>query len=390
MLAIYALAAGNFAAGMCTLVMAGVLSEIAIGMNITTGQAGQLISIYSLVYAISAPLIAAFTSGFARRTMLAGGMVMILLGNVAATLAPTYSALLTARIVTAFGAATYVPLAAAVAISMAKPEERGRVSAIVFTGFTLATALGLPIGTFIGLTLGWRFSFASVALLAVGSSYFIWTEVSRMVETPTVSLAILGKAFRNSVLIVVLSVTVLQFAGQMALFAFVAPWLRAFTTLGATGISLILLVVGVGGIVGNYVAGLSTDRFGAKQTQLVLLVLLAVAMVLMPVIRTNFALGVVLIFVWGAAGQGFIAPQLVRLVGISQELSSATLSLNSSFINMGLSLGAVAGGLYIDRIGVETLTWVGVGGTVLSLGVFVLSWMMENSRRTASVVELAK
>lgn len=384
MLAIYSLAAGNFAAGMCTLVMAGVLSEIATGMGITTGQAGQLISVYSLVNAIGAPLIMAFTNGFERRTMLVAGMLLILLGNAVAALAPSYPILMAARIVTAFGAAAYVPLAAAVAISMANPEERGRVSAIVFTGFTLATALGLPIGTFIGLNLGWRFTFTSVALLGLISGYLMWLEVPRAAKTPTVSLAILGQVFGNSLLIVVLSVTVLQFAGQMALFAYIAPWLRSLTTLGATGISLILLVVGVGGIVGNYIAGISTDRFGAKQTQLVLIILLVISMALMPIIRANLALGALIFFVWGAVGQGFIAPQLVRLVGLNQELSSATLSLNSSFINVGLALGAAAGGLYIDSIGVESLPWLGVGGVIISIGVFVLSWMMENSRQMAA------
>lgn len=132
MLAIYALARGNFAAGMCTLDMTGVLLEIARSMKISTGQAGQLISLYSLVYAIGAPLILAITSGIARRTMLVVGLVLILIGNGAAALAPSYSTLLLARAVMAFGATAYVPLAAAIAMALSRLEERGRISTIVF------------------------------------------------------------------------------------------------------------------------------------------------------------------------------------------------------------------------------------------------------------------
>ena len=72
----------------------------------------------------------------------------------------------------------------------------------------------------------------------------------------------------------------------------------------------------------------------------------------------------------------------MRIVGVNQALSTAALGLNSSFINVGLAMGAAVGGLFIDQIGVESLTWLGVGGTILSLFVFGLSWMMENRQRT--------
>lgn len=382
--AIYALALGNFAAGMSTLVMAGVLTEIAAATGVTTGQAGQLISIYSLVYAIATPLIMAFTSRYERRTMLASGLLLVFFGNIAAASATNYFFLFAARIVTALGAAAFVPLAAAVAISLASPEERGRVSAIVFTGFSLATAIGLPIGTFVGLTLGWRFSFALVVLLVFIAMLLIWREVPREVHTPPSNLAILGRVFSNSLIVIVLSVTILQFAGQMALFAYITPWLQEITTLGATGITMMLLVSGFGGVAGNVLAGRTSDRFGAKETQLVLIIALAVVMALLPIMSRSLILGGILVFAWGFVGQGFISPQLVRLVGLNQELSSATLSLNSSFINVGLTLGAATGGVYIDTIGVDTLPWFGVGGVILSIGVFVLSLVMENRQAVSS------
>ena len=386
MLAIYALGAGNFAAGMSALVMAGVLTEIATSLGVSNGQAGQLITIYSVVYAIGAASIIAFSTQHQRRLMLAAGLGFVLLGNGAAALAPSYSLLFVARIITAIGSATYVPLSAAVAISMAEPEERGRITAVVFTGFTLATALGLPIGTYIGLNFGWRFSFAFISALALISGFFVLREVSPRVQTPPVNLAIFRQVFAHGLLLLVLSVTIFQFAGQMALFAFISPWLQAFTSLGATGITLMLLFVGIGGITGNYIAGVSTDRFGAKETQLILLILLALTMAFLPTISRSLLIGSLLMFAWGAVGQGFVAPQLVRLVSVNEALSSAALSLNSSFINIGLSLGAFSGGIMIDQVGVGSLPWLGVVGTGLSMIIFGVSWVMENSAREAVAV----
>ncbi len=383
--AIYAMAFGNFAAGMSVLVIAGVLPELATDINVSVGQAGQLISVYSFSYAISAPILMSITTRYQRRIMLMLAMLMIFVGNGVAALSSDYTILFIVRIVTALGAAGYVPLAAASAISLVPEDQRGRVSAVVFTGFTLASALGLPIGTYIGLNFGWRWSLGSVSIMAAIASFLMWRFLPHDIDTPAVNLAVFRKVFANTLLIVVLSVTVLQFAGQMAIFAYISPWLQAFTSLDAGGITLMLLVSGIGGVLGNYAGGSMADRFGPRRTQLIQLIILAVSLGLLPLMGVSLWIGGALIFIWGFVGQGFIAPQLVRLVGIAPALSSASLSLNSSFINIGLTLGGVAGGVFLEQVGVESLSWLGVIGTVLSLFVFALSWVMENSNDKAKV-----
>lgn len=379
-LAVYALAFGNFAGGMSTLIIAGVLSEMAAGIKVSVGQAGQLISIYSLAYAISAPLLVLLTTRYQRRVMLTIAMSLVFVGNAGAAFSSDFSVIFLLRIVTALGGAAFVPLAAASAISMVKPAQRGRVSAIVFTGFTLATALGLPIGAYIGLSIGWRWSLGMVAVMAALATLLLFFFLPRDIDTPLVNMAVFRKVFENPLLLVVLSVTILQFAGQMAVFAYVSPWLKAYTSLGATGISLLLLISGVGGVVGNVIGGSMADRVGPLPTQLMQLVALALCLALLPLISSSLFLGGVLVFVWGFVGQGFIAPQLVRLVGIAPNLSSASLSLNSAFINIGMTLGSVAGGFFLENVGIGSISWLGVIGTVLSIGIFALSWRMEKTR----------
>ena len=131
-LGIWAMALGNFAAGISSLIMAGVLGDMAADLEVTVGQAGQLVTIYSFVYALSAPFVMAFTTRYDRRLMLSLGLIFIFSGSLVAALATNYAILFVARIIAAIGSAFFVPLAAVVAIALASEEERGRVSAIVF------------------------------------------------------------------------------------------------------------------------------------------------------------------------------------------------------------------------------------------------------------------
>ncbi|MEM9774707.1 MAG: MFS transporter [Chloroflexota bacterium] len=375
---IWAMAMGNFAAGMSSLVIAGVLTDIAADLGVSVGTAGQLVTIYTLVYGIGAPIVIALTSRFDRKLMLTVGMVLIFAGSFVAIFANSYALLFGARIIAAFGSAAFVPLAAAVAIAMVDEDQRGRATSIVFSGFSLSSALGLPIGAYIGLTFGWRFTFVAIVVIAIIGGLLVWTQLPKGIQTPPVSLAVFRKVFQHSLLMVVLSVTILQFGGQMALFAFIGPWLQAMTNLEAGGISIVLLITGIGGIVGTYGSGFGTDRIGARATQLISIIALVVIMIFLPIIQASLVIGVFMMFLWSGVGQGFIPPQLVRIANVGPELSTAALSLNSAFINVGLALGAFTGGLYIDNVGIETLSWFGVVGSMLALGIFGLSWVMES------------
>lgn len=375
--AVYTLSLGNLAAGMGALTMAGILVDVASAMEVSTGQAGQLISIYSLVYAIAAPLIMVFTPHIERRTLLVFGLLGCATGNGLAAAAPNYWILFFARILNALGAAAFVPLAAAVGMAMTEPKYQGRIAAVVFTGFTVATALGLPFGTWVGLNFGWRWSFLLVAVLGTLAGLSVWLHLPRTIQTPPSDFTRLKQVTKHPVILAALLVTIAQFAGQMALFAFISPWLQQLTHLDVNGISFMLLLIGLGGIAGNYAGGLMTDRFGTNPTQLVMIILLGVSMSFIPTVQTSLLIGGLMLFVWGAVGQGFISPQLVRLVTLDQSLSSATLSLNSSFINLGLTLGAAAGGIYIDRINLTSLPNLAVAGAAISLVVFLVSWRIE-------------
>ncbi|MGB0869699.1 MAG: MFS transporter [Flavobacteriales bacterium] len=378
--ALYSLAFGNFVAGISAMVLVGISSEMANDLNIVIHKVGHLVTIFALVFAISAPLIAALTGKFDRRNLLLFGMLMIVFGNGIIVLTDQYFLLFLGRIISAIGSATFTPLAILVGISMAKEEEKGKVSSIIFTGSAVATTIGIPFGTYLGLSYGWRYPFWAIVVIALMSSLILFFAIPKNVTTPVAKFKTLANVFKNKVLLAILSVTVVQFGGQMVLFAYISPWLKRISNLSAQEITFVLVLIGVGGIIGNLFSGKCTDKFGPQKVQVLLIIILIIITPFLSLMGENVYLGYVLFLIWGGVGQGFISPQLVRIVNSNPSLSSASLSLNSSFINIGISFGALTAGYFVGSLGEESLTWVACFVSILSLIIFLISWRMEKNQ----------
>ncbi len=377
-LPLYAMAFGNFAVGIGALVIAGVLQPIAATFVTPISTVGQLITIYALAYAFSSPLLIALTGPVSRRLMLTIGLGLALAGNLLAALAPSYAVLYMARILTAFGAAIFTPLAAATAATLSGPKDRGKAIALVFAGFTAATALGVPLGTYVGLSFGWRLTFGLVAGLALLGAVAVYTAVPRQVATPPVALQSFVRVLRNVPLLVVLTVTLVQLTAQLMLFTFIAPWLEQYLGLGATGITLMLLAFGVASFIGNFVGGYGADRIGTRPTLLVFLLALTGSLFALPVMARWPVLGVLVLMLWGMVGLGFQAPQQVRLVGLAPQLQTAVLGLNASFIYLGISLGSYLGGVAVDQRGLASLNGLGGALGIVTVVIFALTWSFES------------
>ena len=375
---LYSMAFGNFAVGIGSLVVAGVLQPMADDLAVGLDAIGRLITIYALAYAIGSPLLIAFTGRFDRRTLLIVGLIMAAVGNGITAIAPNYGTVFWARILIALGAALFTPIASTAAAVLSPAEERGQAIALVFAGFTAATALGVPLGTYIGLNVGWRLTFALVGVIAAVSVIGVWRYVPAAIQAPPVDLRVFGQALSNFALVTVLLVTLVQMAAQLSLFTYITPYVQSRTALGATGITLLFLSNGVAGFFGNLWGGSLSDRIGSKQTILLFLLLMAGAFALFPLIGRSIFLGVIALIVWGACGLGFNAPQQNRLVQLAPELSSAVLGLNASFLYLGISAGSLIGGRVFQSVGADALPWTALALTGLTLLVFWASYSAED------------
>lgn len=344
---LWVLALGNFAVGTSGLVLAGILGLLAADLDVPLGTAGTVITAYALTYAVSAVLLSGVTGHLPRRTLLIAGLGLFTLGNVAAAVAPSLGVLLLARAVSAVGASVFTPVASGVAAALVPPELRGRALALVFVGIPVATVLGVPLGTWIGGAFGWRTAFWLVVAVGV--------------------LALAGVA----ALVRALLVTGLLYLGQFAVYPYLVSALRSVTGLDAGGITGILLLFGVAGLLGNALGGRLTDVWSGPGTLRSGLILTAASLLALPLVLGHGWSVAVVAFAWGAGSLLVNPPQQSHIVNLAPGAAGVALALNASALYVGQALGAPLGGAFAGN----HLTQLGyVGGGVVLLALLVALW----------------
>jgi DHA1 family inner membrane transport protein len=383
-LALYALTAGAFGIGVTEFVIMGLLIEVGADLGVSTSAAGLLISGYALGVVAGAPLLTTLTAHWPRKTTLLALMAIFTLGNLACALAPSYGLLMAARILTAFAHGTFFGVGSVVATGLVASDRRASAIAVMFTGLTVATVLGVPFGTWLGQLLGWRAAFAAVTLVGVLALAVIALLVPRDRTPPEASdwRADFRAMARRPVLLGLLT-TVLGFAGVFTVFTYIAPILTGISGFGAGAVSPILLVFGGGLVIGNLAGGRAADR-RLVPALLRSFALLAAVLLLMAATLESRIAAVLSVGLLGIAGFATVAPLqlwvLEKAAGAGQSLAS---SFNIAAFNLGNALGAWVGGLTLDRLGLGALPWVAALFPLAALAVAALALRLE--RRPAGV-----
>ena len=376
---LWILALGNFAVGTSALVVAGVLGLVAGDLHVGLGAAGAVVTAYSLTYALSAVLLGGLTGHVPRKTLLLLALALFAVGNLGAALAPTFSLLLLARVVSAIGASLFTPVAASVAAALAPPALRGRALALVFVGIPIATVLGVPLGTWIGGALGWRAAF----WLVVALSAVALMGVAALVRPVTVArpTAHWSHLLRRPALRSALLVMLLLYVGQFAVYPYLAPVLRQFTGLSSVGVTLLLLVFGAAGLLGNALGGRLTDVWSGPRTLLLGLFLTAAALLLFPLLIGHVWGAALALTAWGVGTLATNPPQQSRVVELAPEGPGVALALNAGALYLGQALGSSLGGLFAGT----HLLWLGPLGGAAVLLAALLALRPAPSRTVLSV-----
>lgn len=380
-LALYALTAGAFGIGVTEFIIMGLLLEVGTDLGVSIAAAGLLISGYALGVVAGAPVMTALTARWPRKTALLGLMVIFTFGNAACAMAPNYETLMAARILTALAHGTFFGVGSVVATGLVAPQRRASAIAVMFTGLTVASVLGVPFGTWLGQAYGWRASFwavAAVGLLAVLVIALLVPAERDKPEAPDLRRD-LRALMRRPVLLGLLT-TVLGYAGVFAVFTYIAPILTQITGFADSAVSPILLVFGVGLVAGNLLGGKLADRY-LQATVLGSMLALAVVLGLMSFALHSKVLSVVFVGLLGVAAFSTVAPLqmwvLERASGAGQSLAS---SFNIAAFNLGNAIGAWLGGVVITRgPGLGAVTWVAALVPVAAVAVALLAIRLERN-----------
>jgi predicted MFS family arabinose efflux permease len=345
-----ALAFGNFVIGTGTLIVPGMLPQLAEGLGVSLPLAGQLITAFAATVCIAAPLLAGATSRYDRRALLVAMQLLFVAGHVAAALVSSFVPMLLVRMVTSLGAALFTAQAASTAALLVPPQERGRAIAFVFMGWSVAAVFGLPLGAYVGATFGWQAGFAMVAAAGVLGAAAVWTLVPSGLKVRPVDGAMWRAILTNSSLLSVIAVTALVTAASFALFGYFVPAMHALINASPEQVSLLLCGLGVMSIVGNTLAVRFMDRTGASTVVLWCLGAVLAGHLLWPWTAGHPALLAAALAVWGLGFASGLSAQQARLATLAPAYAPVSIALNSSATYLGQAIGAAAAAVLIAHM----------------------------------------
>ncbi|WP_246197536.1 MFS transporter [Pseudoxanthomonas sacheonensis] len=387
-IALYALTAGAFGIGTTEFVIMGLLMQVASDLHVSIAAAGLLISGYALGVFVGAPLLTAATSRMPRKAVLVALMVIFTLGNLACALAPNYTVLMIARVVTSLAHGTFFGVGAVVATGLVAEDRKASAISIMFTGLTVATLLGVPAGAWLGLHYGWRSTFWAVAAIGVIATVVIAALVpkDRGGDAPMAFREEIKAVARPQVLLGLL-MTVLGFGGMFTVYTYIQPLLTEIAGFAEAAVSPILLVFGVGMIVGNLLGGKFADRRLLPALLGTLIALAAVMGLMTFVLHSQWAM-VVFVGLLGAAAFATVSPLQLWVLQKATGAQSLASSLNIGAFNLGNAFGAWLGGVVIVHgPGLTALPWVAALVPFSAFLVALWAIALERKRDCVAMVE---
>jgi predicted MFS family arabinose efflux permease len=372
------LALGTFAVGTELFVIAGLLPDIADELGVSTSTAGQLVTVFALLYALGAPVLAVLTGALTRRSLLCGALAVFAAANLVAAAAPSYGALMFARILAACGAALYTPTALGVAATGVSAERRGRALATVIAGLTAATVLGAPLGTLIASATSWRVTFVFVAALAITASLALRAGLPEVESGAVVGIRARMAVARRPAVLATLMIVATAFTGGFTLYTYIAPLAKAAAGVHGPSVVILLLASGAAALAGNVLGGFGADRWTPAKTALSAYATLAFGLALCgALVATRPArpvasggLVVVMLF-WGLGAWAPNAPMQKLLVANAMDAPAVALSLIGSANYAGIALGGAIGGAALAAVGPSAVPLAAACVEILALGLLL-------------------
>ena len=333
----------------------GILPLIMQRFDVSASRAGMLVGLFALVIAAAGPFLVLLATRWRRKPVLLVSLGVFALASVASAFAPRFECLLALRVVPALFHPVYFSLAMVAATALYPPQDAARAGAHAFTGTSMGMVLGIPLTTWIAAQLGYEASFLACALVNALAALGLYCFLP---DTPRVAPMAYGRqlaVLRKPALWLNIAAAVFVFAAMFAVYAYAAAYLQQAAGLSARQTGLALVVFGAGGVAGNLFAG---RQLGTHVLRTVLLqpVLLGLAYWLLYRHAGGdlgwVALGVLLLF-WGAAHTSGLIVTQVWLSSEAREAPAFAIGVYIAAINLGVTVGALAGGMAIEHYGMQ-------------------------------------
>ncbi|MET3941975.1 DHA1 family inner membrane transport protein [Paenibacillus sp. PvP094] len=365
----------TFILGTSEFLMVGLLSEVATDMKIAISTAGFVVTAFALTFAIGTPVFTALFSRFSKFPLILVLLSIFIVGNIITALSESYGLLLVSRIITAVVTGVLIALAMSVASEVMPPEKRGPVISIIFTGFTVASVLGVPLGTFIGQWGGWHLAYWLTTFLGIISLIASIATIPRGLKGTHSPLTKQLRLLAYPRILLAFAIMMLSIAATYSIYTYLAPLLQDVLFVPARYISLIFLLYGVVSIFSTLIGGKLAVSDGMKKIRYVLL---AQGVILVSLYFTSGSLvgGLVsisfmalVVYLMNSTMQLYFIDFADEHVPEARDLAS---SLTSVANNVGIAIGSALGGFVTTNMKLIDLSW---SGGIVAVLAAVLAWV---------------
>lgn len=370
---VYILAIVSFLVGTSQYIISGILDNISESLGITLAAAGQLITIFSLVYAIFTPVLMAITSRMDKRKLMIYSLGLFVIGNILAFVLPGYGFFIVSRIIMAFGAGMVVVTALTIAEKIAPKGKKASAIATVIMGLTASLIIGVPLGRMTSEILGWKAVFGGIALLGLVAMVIISLTIPKIQAEKLTPLNQQLALLKKPKVVLGLAITFFWLGGYSIVYTYLSPYLLNISGVSDKLLSGVLLIFGIASLVGSKFGGFSTDRWGVRFTLIGGMMLHITMLVLLSIVAHSYVGVLVILILWSFAAWSTGPTQQYHLATIEPESSSLLLGLNQSMMQLAMAAGAGIGGIFVERVSLTSITWLGALGVTIAIGLTILT-----------------
>lgn len=381
---IFFLALGMVGAGMNSLLIAGLLPEIALTLDTTEASVGISVAVSAFMYAVSGPFIPIVFSRFSRRAVMMSAMTLLLCGLLLSAFAWDIGTFYVARAITGLGTAAYTAQAMAAAMEISPPGRSGAAATWVGMGFAVSLALGVPFGTLLGDAFGYRVAFLLAAVIAAVTVLGL-ISVRVAVRTERLSLREQFRPLVSPSVLVILLAIVLYAVSYFMTLTYLHPILVQGAGVDSRWVAAALAVFGVCNIVSMGVGGRLIDRFGGLAVVTVCVVVMSVATPFMgaPIGLAAF----IAIAAFGLTGSLVGAASNVELGRAHPQNAATVVGANMSAVQLGAALGSAVGASLLVGPGASWIAYAAGPPAVLAAAICGGIILVRRSRRTRDSIK---
>ncbi len=386
---LFSLALGGLAIGTTEFIIMGLMQDVAASLEISIPKAGYLISAYATGVIVGAPLLVAASVKYNPKKVLMALMVLFTVFNGLSAAAPGFYSLITARFFSGLPHGAFFGIGAVVAAKMAKEGRQAQAISMMFAGLTLANLAMVPLVTYMGHQLGWRFAFVVVAIIGLLTIFFIKMWLPPVQLNTQNSIKDELQFFKTPKAWLIILITAIGFGGLFAWLSYISPLMTHVSGFSIQSVSYIMVVAGAGMVAGNLIGGIMADKMRPERAAAILLISLVAALIEVVFFSENQTASLILTFICGLLAMAVGSPINILMIRAAEKSAMMGAAFMQAAFNMANSIGAYFGGLPIALgLGYNYPSFV---GAIMAFVGFLLSitfMMRYGSARNSKEISL--